>query len=84
MRQKINKVASLLPQRCHLSFPSFPVVLILAPGAAKGGVGVTAQEHFPAVLAQPQGMFIVHQHKAEHHLDAEQQEVKIPVGGVLS
>ena len=35
------------------------------------------------MLAQAQGLIIVHQHKAEHHLDAQQQGVKIPVDGGL-
>ena len=59
------------------------IVLVLAPWAAKGGVGPAAQKHLLAVLAQAQGLVIVHQHKAEHHLDTQQQGVKIPVNGGL-
>src|SRR5699024_1455057 len=59
------------------------IVLIFAPWAAKGGVGPTAQEHLLAVLAQAQGLVTVHQHEAEHHLDTQQQGVKIPVNGGL-
>ena len=60
----------------RFSFGFFPilvdVVLVLALGTAKGCVDVTAQEYFLAILTQPQWMFLVHQHKAEHHLDAQQ------------
>ena len=35
------------------------------------------------MLAQAQGLVTVHQHEAEHHLDAQQQGVKIPVNGGL-
>ena len=33
------------------------------------------------MLAQPQGLCIVHQHKTEHHLDAQQQRMKVPIDG---
>ena len=46
------------------------VILILAPWAAKIGVGAVREEHILAVLAQPQRPVIVHQQEAEHHLDA--------------
>ena len=36
-----------------------------------------------AVLAQAQGLVIVHQHEAEHHLDTQQQRMKVPVNGGL-
>ena len=55
------------------------IILVFAPWAAEGRIGPAAQEHLLAVLAQAQGLVIVHQHKAEHHLDAQQQGVKIPV-----
>ena len=58
-------------------------VLVLAPWAAKGGVGPAAQEHLLAVLAQAQGLIPVHQHEAEHHLDAQQQGVKVPINSGL-
>ena len=45
------------------------IVLVLAPWAAKGRIGPAAQKHLLAVLAQAQGLVIVHQHEAEHHLD---------------
>lgn len=32
-----------------------------------------------AVLAQAQGLIIVHQHKTEHHLDTQQQGMEIPI-----
>ena len=35
------------------------------------------------MLAQPQGFCIVHQHKAEHHLDAQQQRMEVPIDGRL-
>ena len=35
------------------------------------------------MLAQTQGLFIIHQHEAKHHLDTQQQGVKIPVNGGL-
>lgn len=35
------------------------------------------------MLAQTQGLFIIHQHEAKHHLDTQQQGVKIPVDGGL-
>ena len=35
------------------------------------------------MLAQPQGLLSVHQQEAEHHLDAQQQGVKIPIDGRL-
>ena len=44
---------------------------------------MTAQKCFLAVLTQSQWMFLVHQHEAEHHLDTQQQGVKIPVNGGL-
>ena len=59
------------------------IILILAPGAAKCGIGPAAEEHLLAVLAQPQGLFSIHQQKAEHHLDAQQQGVKVPIDGRL-
>ena len=64
-----------------LGFPTafVDIVLIFAPWAAKGGVGPAAQEHLLAVLAQAQGLVTVHQHEAEHHLDTQQQGVKIPI-----
>ena len=33
------------------------------------------------MLAQPQGLCIVHQHKAEHHLDAQQQRMEVQIDG---
>ena len=36
-----------------------------------------------AVLAQPQRLLSIHQHEAEHHLDAQQQRVKVPIDGRL-
>ena len=59
------------------------IILILTPGTAKCSVGATAQEHLLAVLTQSQGLLIVHQHKAEHHLDAQQQGVKVPINSGL-
>ena len=59
------------------------IILILTPGTAKCGIGTAAQEHLLAVLAQPQGLLSIHQQEAEHHLDAQQQGVKIPVNGGL-
>ena len=41
------------------------IVLVLAPWAAKSGVGPTAQEHLLTMLAQAHGLVIVHQHEAE-------------------
>lgn len=35
------------------------------------------------MLAQPQGLLSIHQQEAEHHLDAQQQGVKIPIDGRL-
>ena len=35
------------------------------------------------MLAQAQGLLIVHQHEAEHHLDTQQQGMEIPVNGRL-
>jgi len=35
------------------------------------------------VLTQPQGLLSIHQHEAEHHLDAQQQRVKVPIDGRL-
>ena len=35
------------------------------------------------MLAQPQGLLSVHQQEAEHHLDAQQQRVEIPIDGRL-
>ena len=35
------------------------------------------------MLAQPQGFCIVHQHEAEHHLDAQQQRMEVPIDGRL-
>lgn len=59
------------------------VILVLAPRTAKCSVGPAAQEYLLAVLAQAQGLVIIHQHKTEHHLDTQQQRVKIPVDGGL-
>lgn len=59
------------------------IILILAPGAAKCGIGAAAQEYLLAVLAQPQRLLSIHQHEAEHHLDAQQQRVKVPIDGRL-
>ena len=59
------------------------VILVLTPGTAKCSVGSAAQKHLLTVLAQAQGLVIVHQHKAEHHLDTQQKGVKIPVDGGL-
>ena len=52
-------------------------------GAAKSGIGAAAQEYLLAVLAQPKGLFPVHQQEAEHHLHAQQQGVKVPIDGRL-
>jgi len=54
------------------------IVLILAPGRAKRGVGMPCHEYFLAMLAAAQRLFIIRQRKAEHHLHAEQQRMKIP------
>ena len=35
------------------------------------------------MLAQAQGLLIVHQHEAEHHLDTQQQGMEIPIDGGL-
>ena len=35
------------------------------------------------MLAQAQGLVTVHQHEAEHHLDTQQQGVKVPIDGGL-
>ena len=59
------------------------IILILAPGAAKCGIGPAAEEHLLAVLAQPQGFRIVHQQEAEHHLDAQKQRMEVPIDGRL-
>src|SRR5699024_4951187 len=59
------------------------IVLVLAPWAAKSGVGPAAQEHLLTMLAQAQRLVIVHQHETEHHLDTQQQRVKIPVNSGL-
>ena len=59
------------------------IILILAPGTAKSGIGAAAQEYLLAVLAQPQRLLSIHQHEAEHHLDAQQQRVKVPIDGRL-
>src|SRR5699024_9616856 len=59
------------------------IILVLAPWAAKGGIGPAAQEHLLAVLAQAQGLVTVYQHEAEHHLDAQQQRMEIPIDGGL-
>lgn len=48
------------------------IILILAPGTAKCSVGTAAQKHLVAMLAQAQGLVIVHQHETEHHLDTQQ------------
>ena len=73
-----SSILFILPALC----PCFiNIILILAPGAAKCGIGPATEEHLPAVLAQPQGLSIVHQQKAEHHLDAQQQGVKVPIDG---
>ena len=42
------------------------VILVLTPGTAKCSVGSATQKHLLAVLAQAQGLVIVHQHEAEH------------------
>lgn len=36
------------------------IILMLTPGTAKSGVGLTAQEHLLAVLAQAKGLVFVH------------------------
>ena len=59
------------------------IVLVLAPWATKSGVGPAAQEHLLTVLAQAQGLVTVYQHEAEHHLDAQQQRMEIPIDGGL-
>ena len=59
------------------------IILILAPGTAKSGIGAAAQEHLLAVLAQPQGLLSVHQQEAEHHLDAQKQRMEVPIDGRL-
>lgn len=42
--------------------PAFiDIILVLAPGAAKSGIGAAAQEYLLAVLAQPQGLLSIHQ-----------------------
>lgn len=35
------------------------------------------------MLAQAQGLVIVHQHKTEHHLNSKQKGMKIPIDGRL-
>ena len=55
------------------------IVLVLAPWAAEGRIGPAAQKYLLAMLAQSQGLLIVHQHEAEHHLDTQQQGVKVPI-----
>ena len=73
-----SSIAFILPALC----PCFiDIILILAPGAAKYGIGPAAEEHLLAVLAQPQGFRIVHKHEAEHHLDAQQQRMEVPIDG---
>ena len=57
------------------------IILVLAPWAAKGCIGSAAQEHLLTVLAQAQGLVIVHQHEAEHHLDTQQQRMEVPIDG---
>ena len=59
------------------------VILVLTPGTAKCSVGSAAQEHLLAVLTQSQGLLIVHQHEAEHHLNTQQQRMKVPINGWL-
>ena len=75
--------AATVPSLVLLPFGLFTalvdIILILAPGAAEGRIEPAAQKHLLAVLAQAQGLVIVYQHKAEHHLDAQQYGVKIPV-----
>ena len=55
------------------------IILVFAPWAAEGRIGPAAQKHLLTMLAQAQRLVIVYQHKAEHHLDAQLQGVKIPV-----
>ena len=42
-------------------------------------LGPATQKHLLAVLAQAQGLVTVYQHEAEHHLDAQQQRMEIPI-----
>lgn len=46
------------------------IILVLAQRAAKGCIVSAAQEHLLTMLAQAQGLVIVHQHEAEHYLES--------------
>ena len=45
---------------------------VLALRAAKEVVGALCLKNFVAVLAKPQRVFLIGQHRAEHHLDHKQ------------
>ena len=77
-RQVICYGIAFYKQNCKITVKKTKdrIVEILAPWAAKGGIGPAAQEHLLAVLAQAQGLVTVHQHEAEHHLDAQQQRME--------
>ena len=59
------------------------VIPVLALRAAELIARSVGDKDFRTVLAQPEGILVIRQHKAEHHLNAEKQGVKIPDDGWL-
>ena len=59
------------------------VIPVLALRAAKLIGEAIGDEDLRTVLAQPEGILVVRQHEAEHHLNAEKQGMEIPYDGRL-
>ena len=47
------------------------IILIFTPWRTKDSIRVSGDKSLPAMLATAERLFIVSQHKAEHHLNAE-------------
>ena len=54
------------------------IITVLALGTAKLSIGTAGSENFVTMPTGFQGAVRVRQHKAEHHLQAQQQGVRIP------
>ncbi len=69
---------------CSLVRPALvDIVLVLAARRTEYSVGMVRRIRLLAVLADAQRLLPVSQHEAEHHLNAQQQRMKIPYDGRL-
>ena len=73
-------IAALSRAFFALFFPSalVNIIAVFTLRAAKLGVGAAGGENFITMFAGFQRAVRICQHKAEHHLQAQQQGVKIP------